>query len=64
MRTGDGDWENSLDARMVRESNLLNKKSSTERASEIIDELESDDRLLQKFNLLLRQKKLKQLKDK
>ena len=31
MRTGDGDWENSLDARMVRESNLLNKKSSTER---------------------------------
>jgi len=41
-----------------------NEKNKIDIAKDIMDLLENDDEVMSNFNFLLRQKKLKQLKDK
>jgi len=51
-------WDEDWDEFKPKE----NKETKEERAQRILDELDGDEELMGKFNMLLRKKKLKQLK--
>ena len=52
---GEGDWETEPQSEEKTKMNL---------AKDLMDLLENDDEVMDNFNFLLRQKKLKQLKNK